>query len=121
LKAVRPANVDIVNVKEVRMSLRDHLEDVPKKLWEEMSGAEIAKDLGISRQAVSNTLKRAMKKAFIEAKKIEDWGAFETAVAMSVMFGQGEGDLNKFFRLFPPDIRKEIEADAVKKFGDKYK
>jgi predicted transcriptional regulator len=113
--------VDIANVKEVRMSLREHLEDTSKKLWEEMSGAEIAKDLGISRQAVSNTLKRAMKKAFIEAKKIEDWSAFETAVAMSVMFGQDETDLKKFFRLFPPDIRKEIEADAIKKFGDKYK
>jgi predicted ArsR family transcriptional regulator len=104
------------------MSLRDHLEEVPKKkLWEEMSGADIAKELGISRQAVSNTLKRAMKKAFIEAKKVEDWGAFETAVAMSVMFGQDKGDLDKFFKLFPPDIRKEIEDDAVKKFGNKFK
>jgi len=111
-----------VNVKEVRMSLREHLviekkDDIPK----EMSGADIAKELGISRQAVSNTLKRAMKKAFIEAKKVEDWSAFETAVALSVMFGQDKGDLKKFFRLFPPDIRKEIEADAVKKFGNKFK
>jgi DNA-binding transcriptional regulator LsrR (DeoR family) len=113
--------VDLANVKEVRMSLRDHLKNEQKKLWEEMSGSDIAKELGISRQAVSNTLKRAMKKAFVEAKKIEDWDAFETAVAMSVMFGQGETDLKKFFRLFPPDIRKEIEADAVKRFGGKFK
>ena len=99
------------------MSIRDHLmneEDLPR----EMTGAEIAKELGISRQAVSNTLKRAMKKVYQEAMKLEKWSPFEAAVALSQMFGQ-DADLNKFFRLFPPDVRKEIENDAREKYAGK--
>jgi DNA-binding transcriptional regulator LsrR (DeoR family) len=101
------------------MSIKEYLmkeekDDIPR----EMTGAEIAKELGISRQAVSNTLKRAMKKVYIEAKKLENWSPFEAAVAISQMFGQ-DADLNKFFRLFPPDVRKEIEKDAREKFGGK--
>lgn len=107
------------------MSIRDFIseseevyesfEDITKA----MSGAEIAKELGITRQAVSNTLKRGMKKVFLEFKKIDKtWDDFDAAVAMS----QGFSDLNddpkglvKFFKLFPPDIRKRIEADATKR------
>jgi DNA-binding CsgD family transcriptional regulator len=103
------------NAKEVRMSLRKILEKT--EISEQMSGAEIAKELGISRQAVSNTLKRAMKKVYIETRKLEKWSPFEAAVAMSQMFNQDEQDMKKFFRLFPPDIRKEIEADAKEKLG----
>ena len=102
------------------MSIRDYLMKEAKEgdIPVEMTGAEIAKELGISRQAVSNTLKRAMKKVFKEAMKLEKWSPFEAAVALSQMFGQ-DADLNKFFRLFPPDVRKEIENDAREKFGKK--
>jgi DNA-binding transcriptional regulator GbsR (MarR family) len=86
-----------------------------------MTGAEIARELNISRQAVSNNLKRAMTKVYTEVKKGEpSWGAFETAVAMSQMFGVEQDspeELKKFFKLFPPKIRKEIEADAFTKLG----
>ena len=99
------------------MSLREHLKGTP--LYEQKTGAEIARELGITRQAVSSTLKRAMKKAYTEAKKIENWSPFEAAVALSVMFGQQDENIKKFFRLFPPDVRKEIEADAKEKFGKK--
>lgn len=97
------------------MSLRKILEDT--EISEQMSGAAIAKELGISRQAVSNTLKRAMKKAYIEARKIDKSSPFEAAVILSQIFDEGEEDLKKFFKLFPPDIRKEIEADAREKLG----
>ena len=90
----------------------------------QMSGAEIAKELGITRQGVSNTLKRAMKKMFQEFKKVDKtWGDFETAVAMAQGFNDivdDEVELKKFFKLFPPDIRKKIEADA-KNFIEKRK
>jgi len=97
------------------MSLRKVLENT--EISEQMSGAAIAKELGISRQAVSNTLKRAMKKAYIEARKIDKSSPFEAAVILSQIFDQGEDDIKKFFKLFPPDIRKEIEADAREKLG----
>ena len=99
------------------MSLREHLEEA--QIYEQKTGADIARELGITRQAVSSTLKRAMKKAYMEARKIENWSPFEAAVAMSIMFGQQNENVNKFFKLFPPDIRKEIEADAKEKFGKK--
>jgi len=86
-----------------------------------MTGAEIARELGISRQAVSNNLKRAMTKVYQEVSKSErSWGPFEVAVAMSQMFGVEQDspeELKKFFKLFPPNIRKEIEGDAFKQLG----
>lgn len=88
-----------------------------------MTGAQIGQELGISRQAVSNNLKRAMTKVYDSVKKSEgSWGPFETAVAMSQMFGVEQDspeELKKFFKLFPPKIRKEIEADAFTKLGPK--
>jgi predicted transcriptional regulator len=86
-----------------------------------MTGAQIARELGITRQAVSNNLKRAMTKVYAEVKKMESsWGPFEVAVAMSQMFGVEQDspeELKKFFKLFPPKIRKEIEQDAVKQLS----
>jgi len=92
-----------------------------------MTGAQIARELGITRQAVSNNLKRAISKVYAEVKKTESgWGPFEAAVAMSQMFGVEQDspeELKKFFKLFPPKIRKEIEEDAVKQLspGDRKK
>ena len=88
-----------------------------------MTGAQIARELGITRQAVSNNLKRAMTKVYAEVSKTEkDWGPFETAVAMSQMFGVEQDspeELKKFFKLFPPKLRKEIEQDAVSQLSPK--
>jgi len=86
-----------------------------------LTGAEIARELNITRQAVSNNLKRAMTKVYDEIKRSEkSWGPFETATAMSQMFGVEQDsaeELKKFFKLFPPKIRKEIEADAFQQLG----
>ncbi len=86
-----------------------------------MTGAAIAKDLGITRQAVSNNLKRAMTKVYNEVRRNEkSWGPFDTAVAMSQMFGVDQDsaeELKKFFKLFPPKIRKQIEQDAFTQLG----
>ena len=87
----------------------------------DMSGAEISRELNISRQAVSQALKRAMSKAYNESKKLDtQWGPFERAVVLSQKFGKNQDspeELKKFFKLFPPKIRKEIEADAASKFN----
>jgi len=111
------------------MSVRNFLKETTetddnfKRIVESMSGAEIAKTMNISRQAVSNTLKRAMAKMHKGFKKVDDtWNDFETAVAMSQGFSDlisDEVELKKFFKLFPPDLRKKIEADAKKYISKK--
>jgi DNA-binding transcriptional regulator LsrR (DeoR family) len=78
-------------------------------------GADIARELGITRQAVSNTLKRAMKKVYYETKRINpDQCPFETATQMMKMFEVSDSEeVQKFFHLFPPDIRQEIKEDVI--------
>lgn len=122
------------------MSLREYFDEVEQsdfdmdKLFEQdsiigksiitdkpMTGAEIARELNITRQAVSNNLKRAMTKVYAEVSKSEkSWGPFEVATAMSQMFGVDQDspeELKKFFKLFTPKIRKEIEQDAFQQLG----
>lgn len=84
-----------------------------------MSGAEIANELGISRQAVSNTLKRAMKKIYLGVQKIEEnWTPFQIASSMIEAFNiTNQEEINKFYRLFPPEIKELIEEDAQKGRG----
>ena len=103
------------------MAIRDFISEDERidktigSLWESMTGAEIAKELGITRQAVSNTLKRAMKKMFISMKKDNpDMSDFDVAVSLQVGLGVDDVDVKKFFKLFPPDVRKKIEASAQK-------
>lgn len=79
-------------------------------------GAAIAKDLGITRQAVSNILKRSMKKFYMKMKELDpEWGPFDCSCAMLRMFGieNSAEEIKKFYNLFPPDVRKEIERDAL--------
>lgn len=102
------------------MSVRKFIEESERvdvtldMICEEMSGAEIAKELGISRQAVSNTLKRGLKKLYMELKKENKTDPFETATSLAIGLNVDDSEYKKFFKLFPPDIRKEIEADASK-------
>jgi transcriptional regulator with XRE-family HTH domain len=78
-----------------------------------LSGEEIAKKLGMTRQAVSNTLKRGMKDFYLTLKKLEkDKGPYELAVLQMMMFQVDDQDITNFFKLYPPEIRKEIENDA---------
>lgn len=85
-----------------------------------MTGAEIAKELGITRQAVSNTLKRSMGKIFAEMKKLhKDADAFEVAAMIALGWDAANtvAEMKKFFTLFPPKIRKEIEDAAAKRMS----
>ena len=81
-----------------------------------LNGSEISETLGITRQAVSNILKRAMKKFYLQVKRIDpEWGPFERSCAMMRMLKveNNEEEIKKFYMLFPPSIRKEIELDAL--------
>ena len=90
--------------------------DESEQIFEEMSGAEIAKELGITRQAASQTIKRALAKVYKAMMKENKTSPFETVANIAIGFGMGEdeADWKKFFKLFPPKIRKEIEEDAKK-------
>jgi predicted transcriptional regulator len=79
-----------------------------------MSGSEIARELGISRQAVSQALKRAMGKTYrglLEQKITES--PTETVLFMREWFGVlDEEDIEQFFDLFPKDVQEEIREHA---------
>ncbi len=88
----------------------------------EMNGSEIATELGITRQSVSNVLKRAMKKFFIATQKLEpDESAFQISCSMLRMLevDNSSSAVKKFYMLFPVDIRNEIEKDALENFVSK--
>lgn len=84
------------------------------QIMEQMTGAEIARELNISRQAVSQALKRGLGKIFDELKKQnKDMDAFEVAIGIANGLDVvDEKEYEKFFRLFPPAVRKEIEEAA---------
>ena len=86
-----------------------------------MSGSEIAEACGgMSRQAVSNILKKAMKKYYKEVKKLdESWTPFECVCTMMKMFHvpNDDAEIKKFFTLFPPEIKAEVTADLVNRNG----
>jgi len=104
------------------MSIRQYIKEQEvlgldlNNIVEQKTGAEIAKELGVTRNAVSQMLKRAIGKVYKEVRKLDkSFDAFEAVTAMSLMFNVDEEELSKFIRLFPPDIRKEIETDAKKR------
>ena len=78
------------------------------------TGSEIARELNISRQAVSQTLKRAVTKIY---KGLQEEGITEnpteTILFMRERFGiTDEEDLQQFFDMFPKSIRDEIKEHA---------
>ncbi len=79
-----------------------------------MNGEEIATALGVTRQNVSNVLKRAMKKVYFAVGDLDrSWSPFQVSAVMAQMFRITiQSDMTKFFALFPPDIKEEIELDA---------
>jgi len=77
-----------------------------------MTGTEIAEELGIKRQAVSNTLKRSLKKLYYGMKKMNNTKPFETLVHVALGLNVAENEMRKFYKLFPPDVRREIKNDA---------
>jgi len=78
----------------------------------QMSGSEIARELGITRQTVSATTKRALGKMF---REVQDLGladdAFEAMLALMSMCNVSDGsmeDVMGFLSLFPSEIRNEV-------------
>ena len=79
-----------------------------------MSGSEIARELGCSRQAVSQTLKRAVTKLYrgLQEDKVTE-SPTETIMFMREWLGiTDEEDIQQFYDMFPKSIREEIKSDA---------
>jgi DNA-binding transcriptional regulator LsrR (DeoR family) len=81
-----------------------------------MNGEEIAASLKISRQAVSNALKRGMEKLFLEMKRRNRFSNdFEIAMMVLESLDCLDGDVDsvrKDFNLFPPKIKERIKIAA---------
>lgn len=79
-----------------------------------MNGEEIADKLGVTRQNVSNLLKRGMKKVYLATCKLDrSWTPFQVAAVITQMFNvTAQEDISKMFTLFPPTIKRLIENDA---------
>ena len=78
------------------------------------TGSEIARELNISRQAVSQTLKRSVTKIYngLLAEGITD-NPTETILFMREWFGvTDEEDLQQFYDMFPKTIREDIKEHA---------
>ena len=81
-----------------------------------MSGSEVARKLDISRSAVSQSLKRSIKRIFYSIKrKNQKASTIQIMCSMASMFNvQSEKEYKRFFRLFPDNIKGEIHAEAYR-------
>lgn len=81
-----------------------------------MTASEISKELGITRQGVSQALKSGLRKLYrkILRTKIADT-PFDAICAMMCCFGlhrASHDEVVDFIYLLPNDIRRELEKDA---------
>lgn len=93
---------------------------IQRNMNKPMTGSEIARELNITRQAVSQTLKSGVRKMYNEILK-QDFAdtPFDALVAMMYGFNLHEAsheEIVDFFFLLPNDIRREIKKDARCKF-----
>ncbi|MFA5397369.1 MAG: helix-turn-helix domain-containing protein [Methanogenium sp.] len=79
------------------------------------SNSDVARELGISRQAVSHLLRRAMKKVYKKTKRLyPEYSPFEVALFLMKIFDITDtDDVVKYFKLFDPEIRREIKIDVI--------
>jgi len=78
------------------------------------TGSEIAREMGISRQAVSQTLKRSIKKIYdgLLERGITD-NPTQTLMYMMEWFGlTDDEDIQQFYDMFPKKIKDEVKMHA---------
>lgn len=80
---------------------------------EPLSGSEIGKKLGVSRAAISSTLKKALPKYWKGFKDLypdsDPWELFWIIAQSTGM----TDDPDKLLKLFPQNIQKEVEKYAT--------
>lgn len=118
-------NVNVISTKEGYSFVLEKGKKVAVfKTGKSMNGTDVAKELGVTRMAVSQSLKRSLKKIYYMLKKSNrHLDPFEIAVIMSQLLCVSldcENEVNKFFNLFPVDIKREIKYHAEKHQNSKY-
>jgi predicted transcriptional regulator len=89
-----------------------------------MNGAEIAREIGITRQAVSYALRKGMVKMYKYVLE-KGWAEspFEAMVVLMTILGVNNGDMkdvNEFISLFSLDIQEAVKEDAFEKYGERF-
>ena len=80
-----------------------------------MTGQEIADVLGITRSAVSQSLKKSIKFIYYKIKRNTNLSPVEVICIMAKMFNiKSNSQYKKFFRLFPSNIKGVVYAKAHK-------
>lgn len=84
-----------------------------------MNGSEIAKELGISRQAVSYNIRKAIKKMYnyILEEKIAET-PFQAVVVLMHALNVSNGDVSDikgFLKLFDKSVISSIEEEMLRK------
>lgn len=81
-----------------------------------LTQSEIERELGVTRQNVSQILKRGLRKVYQYVKKVNsDFTDFEVACYISQMMNvdKSQNEMIKFFKLFPSDIKKLIKNAGI--------
>ena len=89
---------------------------VDKQYNTPMSGADIAKELKITRQAVSYTIHKSMKKMYnhVLSSGMADT-PFQAVLCLMVSLGVNNSDIKdvrQFIKMFDKDVIAEVEAEA---------
>ncbi len=88
-----------------------------------LNGAQIGNELGISRQAVSYSIRKSMKKMYkyvLENDIAET--PFDAVLSLMSILGINDSDCDDvkgFIKLFSKDIQKEIKNNAISIYGHK--
>jgi IS30 family transposase len=80
--------------------------------------SEIARQLGISRQAVSQALKRGLRKFYRGVQEMDrSWTPFQVVMVMARMLQQDGSikELKALIGLLPSDVRDIVVEDAMKR------
>jgi predicted transcriptional regulator len=83
----------------------------------QLNGSEIAKELGISRQAVSYSIRKSMGKmyGYILSSKIADT-PFQAILSLMIMLGMNHSDVKeveKFVNMFDKKIIDDVKKEAM--------
>lgn len=111
------------------MSFIQHLRESEQRsfkieqLFEAKSGAAVARELGISRQAVKKTLHRAVGKVYASIRAMPDIkdDAFQAFVMMTQILNVGDSndpkDIREVFDMLPSKDKEDIEKIAKEKYN----
>jgi len=81
------------------------------------NGTEIAKEIGISRQAISQIITKSLKKVYIETRKLDkNKSPFDVVLNMMQILNVEDSDLHNFIQLLPDTLLRSIQTDAIKKY-----